>query len=62
MLKKLDISSLEKIDEAYQFMDNILPKLGLVHEDTEEARMFLEKKKAKLSNSIIKGFGKFFKK
>lgn len=48
MVKKLDTSSIEKIDEAYVVMESLLPKLGLVKEDTEEVVQFLEKRKTNL--------------
>lgn len=66
-MKKADTSSLEKIDEAYKYMNELLPKLGLSQEDTEEAIQYLEKQKENILNpkssmDIIKGFGKLFKK
>lgn len=66
-MKKADTSSLEKIEEAFQKMEILLPKLGLGQEDTTEAAQYLEKKKDKILNpksgiDVIKGFGKLFKK
>lgn len=66
-MKKADTSSLEKIEEAFQKMETLLPKLGLGQEDTAEAVQYLEKKKDKILNpksgmDVIKGFGKLFKK
>lgn len=66
-MKKTDTSSLEKIEDAYKSMEELLPKLGLSQEDTEEAVQYLEKQKDKILNpksnmDILKGFGKLFKK
>ena len=66
-MKKADTSSLEKIEEAFQKMELLLPKLGLEKEDTTEAVQYLEKKKDKFLNpksgmDVIKGFGKLIKK
>ena len=67
MMKKADTTSLEKVDEAYKIMKEILPRLGLNEEDTEEAVEYLEKQKDSIINpkstmNVLKGFGKFFKK
>lgn len=66
-MKKADTSSLEKIDEAYKIMEQLLPNLGLAQEDTEEAVQYLEKQRENILNpksnkDILKGFGKLFKK
>lgn len=66
-MKKADTSSLEKIEEVRKSMEELLPKLGLVQEDTAEAVQYLEKQKDKILNpksgmDMIKGLGKLFKK
>ena len=66
-MKKADTSSLEKIEEARRSIEELLPKLGLVQEDTAEAVQYLEKQKDKILNpksgmDMIKGLGKLFKK
>lgn len=66
-MKKADTSSLEKIEEASRSMEELLPKLGLVPEDTAEAVQYLEKQRDKILNpksgmDMIKGLGKLFKK
>ncbi len=66
-MKKADTSSLEKIEEASRSIEELLPKLGLVQEDTAEAVQYLEKQKDKILNpksgmDMIKGLGKLFKK
>ena len=66
-MKKADTSSLEKIEEAKRSIEELLPKLGLVQEDTAEAVQYLEKQKDKILNpksgmDMIKGLGKLFKK
>ena len=46
-MKKVDTASLEKIEEAKRVMMELLPKLGLVQEDTAEAVQYLENRKKK---------------
>ena len=65
-MKKADTSSLEKIEETSKNMEELLPKLGLVQEDTAEAVQYPEKQKDKILNpksgmDMIKGLGKLFK-
>lgn len=66
-MKRADTSSLEKIEEASRSIEELLPKLGLVKADTDEAVQYLEKQKNKILNpkngmDMIKGLGKLFKK
>lgn len=67
LLKKTDTSTLEKIDDAFRLMEELMPKLGLEHDETQEAAQYLEKRRENILNpkstaGILKGFGKLFKK
>lgn len=65
-IKKADTSTLEKIDDAFRLIEELMPKLGLEGDETQEAAQYLEKKRDNILNpkstaDIIKGFGKLFK-
>ena len=66
MIKKLDLSTIEKIDEAYQTMEDLLPNLGLTAEDTNDTITYLEKCKDRILNpkektNLLDSFSKLFK-